>query len=105
MTAPLELAAFLAFIRGVDIPNTTEQARLVLVERALRAEATVTAMRHIVGRYLDQHCAEADREGLSALCECSLCTDARRVLHEELCRRTVVEQIREARTDRGYHNE
>lgn len=42
--APLELAAFLAFIRGVDISNTIEQARLGLVERALRAEARFTAL-------------------------------------------------------------
>lgn len=38
MTAPLDLAAFMAFIRGVDIPNTIEAARVALVERALRAE-------------------------------------------------------------------
>jgi hypothetical protein len=37
--AALDLAAYLSFIRGVDIPETIEQARAALVERALRAEA------------------------------------------------------------------
>jgi hypothetical protein len=30
-------AGFLAFIRGVDIPATTEQARLVLIEQLAAA--------------------------------------------------------------------
>jgi hypothetical protein len=43
--------------------------------------AALTAQRDslnlIVGRYLDNHCANADAEGMSALCECQLCRDAR----------------------------
>jgi len=37
-------AGFMAFIRGVDIPETTEKARLVLVERMLKAEAALAAV-------------------------------------------------------------
>jgi len=103
MTAPLDLAAFMAFIRGVDIPNTIEQARVALVERALKAETelaryrdpgpsgVLTAagrrladenhhLRRIIGKYLDNHCTNADAEGMSALCECRLCLEARALL-------------------------
>jgi len=31
----------------------------------------------LVRRYLDNHCANADAEGMSAICECRLCLDAR----------------------------
>lgn len=34
----------------------------------------------IIRRYLDNHCANADAEGMSALCECKLCLDARQLL-------------------------
>lgn len=38
------LAGFLAFVRGADIPETLEQARVALVERALRAEADLARL-------------------------------------------------------------
>jgi len=38
------------------------------------------ALEKLLGRYLDNHCANADAEGMSTLCECRLCLDARRVL-------------------------
>ena len=34
----------------------------------------------LLRRYLDSHCHAADREGMSALCECSLCLDTRAAL-------------------------
>jgi hypothetical protein len=40
----------------------------------------VAAMQTIVRRYLDNHCANADAEGMSALCECQLCLDARQAI-------------------------
>lgn len=48
-----------------------------LRQRADSAEAQVTALRALVARYLDNHCANADVEGASTLCECQLCQDAR----------------------------
>jgi len=48
----LELAAYLAFIRGVDISNTLDAARAVLVQRALdadaRAEAAEAALHRLI---------------------------------------------------------
>jgi hypothetical protein len=40
----LMLAAYLAFIKNVDIPETMEKARAALVERVLRAEASREAL-------------------------------------------------------------
>lgn len=34
----------------------------------------------LLKRYLDNHCANADAEGMSALCECQLCLDTRKVV-------------------------
>jgi hypothetical protein len=102
MTAPLDLAAFMAFIRGVDIPNTIEAARVALVERALRAEQEIEQLRAerdmlqawpqeqvnialmaVAGKYLDNHSANADAEGMSALCECRVCLEARALISEK----------------------
>lgn len=38
------LAGFMAFVRGVDIHETTELARVALIERALKAEAQLDAL-------------------------------------------------------------
>ncbi len=37
-------------------------------------------LRALLKRYLDNHCAAADAEGMSTLCECRLCLDTRAVL-------------------------
>jgi hypothetical protein len=34
----------------------------------------------LLGRYLDNHCANADAEGMSVLCECRLCLETRAAL-------------------------
>lgn len=34
----------------------------------------------LLKRYLDNHCANSDAEGMSTLCECKLCTDTRTFL-------------------------
>lgn len=34
----------------------------------------------LLRRYLDNHCANSDAEGMSTLCECQLCRDTRRFL-------------------------
>lgn len=36
----------------------------------------------LLKRYLDNHCQNADAEGMSALCECKLCIDTRNALLE-----------------------
>jgi len=34
----------------------------------------------LLKRYLDNHCANADCEGMSVLCECKLCRETRTAL-------------------------
>jgi hypothetical protein len=40
-------------------------------------------LRQLLQRYLDNHCAQADAEGMSALCECRLCLDTRALIRPE----------------------
>jgi hypothetical protein len=37
-------------------------------------------LEQLLKRYLDNHCANADAEGMSALCECRLCLDTREAI-------------------------
>jgi hypothetical protein len=65
---------------------TTYYMRLLLrvgwlhVEHARALNRRDTVLHVLLKRYLDNHCANADAEGLSALCECRLCRDTRRTL-------------------------
>lgn len=34
-------------------------------------------LRKLVARYIDNHCTNADAEGASTACDCTLCRDAR----------------------------
>lgn len=55
-------AGFLAFIRGVDIAETQERARLVLVERCLKAEADRDTAREMLKNLIaDIEAAMGDR--------------------------------------------
>lgn len=74
--ALLDLVAQLAFMRGVDIPETMDKARAVLLGRLSHAEA-------LLRRYLDNHCQLADSDGMSALCECKLCVETRVAVRRE----------------------
>lgn len=38
----------------------------------------IDALRGLLRRYLDNHCANADVEGMSTLCECKLCVETRK---------------------------
>ena len=38
------------------------------------------ALEKLLRRFLDNHCQNADSEGMSALCECKLCLDTRAAL-------------------------
>jgi len=44
------------------------------------AEARADAAEAALRKYLDNHCANADAEGVSALCECRLCLETRQLL-------------------------
>jgi len=46
----------------------------------IKAQAVNIALMAVVRKYLDNHCANADAEGVSALCECSVCLEARALL-------------------------
>lgn len=45
-----------------------------------KANTALNETKQIVRRFLDNHCANADAEGMSALCECRLCLDARQAV-------------------------
>lgn len=40
-------------------------------------QAEIDALQQLLKRYLDNHCSNADAEGMSALCECKLCLETR----------------------------
>lgn len=44
---------------------------------ACQAQQVVNDAEKLLKRYLDNHCANADAEGMSTLCECKLCQDTR----------------------------
>lgn len=41
------------------------------------AISTIDLLEQLLKRYLDNHCSNADAEGMSALCECKLCLETR----------------------------
>lgn len=57
--------------RKVEIENDWNATRF-----GWKTPSTNTAF-VLLKRYLDNHCANADAEGMSALCECKLCLDTR----------------------------
>lgn len=47
------------------------------IRRRLALDDRFAALQAALGKYLDQHCAQADAEGMSSLCECAICREAR----------------------------
>ena len=47
------------------------------IDRLVEPPAPTTAMLALLRRYLDNHSANADAEGMGALCECRLCLATR----------------------------
>lgn len=58
------------------------RAGWLVVKHAKALNARDDRLSALLCRYLDNHCANADAEGMSTLCECRLCRDTRRALAE-----------------------
>jgi len=56
------------------------QDREDIAEMLHTQEQVNIALMAVVRKYLDNHCANADAEGMSALCECRVCREARALL-------------------------
>ena len=67
-------------------PRKTRQKSLEMTPKTEPSEAAFPylEMEKLLKRYLDNHCANADAEGMSTLCECKLCIDTRVLLMMEV---------------------